>query len=100
MPDEEAFDAIKSFVQDCNVGQVHQPHMALASVWTESTSVHQQDVFFVEQIQHELLVVLGPSIIGQANEHVERSTWRLNLKTVDGGNAIKHLCRCAWTRSR
>ena len=99
MPDEEAFDAHKASSKTATSAK-YTNRMALASVWTESTSVHQQDVFFVEQIQHELLVVLGPSIIGQANEHVERSTWRLNLKTVDGGMRSKHLCRCAWTRSR
>ena len=89
MPIEEAFDAVKGFVQHSNVCQVHQPHMTSASVWTETASVHQQDVLLVEQIQHELLVVFGPNVVGQADEHVERSPGCLNLKTVNGGDAIE-----------
>ena len=80
---EEPLDAVEDVIEDLDICKVDQSDMPFAQFWGKATSVNQQNVFFVKELQHEIFVIRSPFWICQSNEHVEGATGLFNLQTFN-----------------
>ena len=86
---QEAVNSVEHFVQNLDIGQEDQTNMPLAQVRRKSTSMNKKYMLLVEQVQNKGLVVLRPLLVGQADEHVERTSGTLNFETINGRYALQ-----------
>lgn len=89
VPLQKAFNPVECFVQNSHIGQIDQTNVPPTSVRTESAPVDEQDVFLMQQIQHKLLVVVGPNRFRQPYKHVERATRCFHVQAFDGCNPVE-----------
>ncbi len=86
---QEAVNSVKHFVQDLGIGQEDQTNVTLTEVWRKSAPMNEKDMLLMEQVQNKGLVVLRPLLVGQADEHVKRTSGTLNFKTINARYALQ-----------
>lgn len=61
---QEPVNPVKNFVQYGRIGQIDQANMAFPEFRGKAAPVNQQNVFLVEEVEHECLVIGGPLLVG------------------------------------